>query len=445
MRLSFFLTIVCFLIPIGLLPGQEISSVSTSDSLLSFARRQAVLKDYSSSIQAYRQYLEGHGTDNDVRNELARTFAWSGQYDSALVQYELVLGTDSQNFDARYGICQTLAWKGNLKRAISESDSLVLHFRGNIDALLLSAKLHERDKDFVHSLIMNRQVLDEDPENVQAMIGVCDALESLERSGEAYAEIEKFRKRTRNNDEVEAMYRRLSPKALNQVFLRYQNESFDVKGRSDFRTFEAQGYRTFRNDLTVFVQFDAYRRFDQNDQSVGAGVYYVPAVQQSLYGYVLVSPDPKVTSNVDASLEYEYGFSTPSSVFLGYRLLTFKTETAHIVSPGFMWRPTPLFELRPRIFLTRAVVGKTTSYAYLVRASYEGWSSIEPYLYYSVGNEAYRAVTLDNVESSHSWSLTFGAKLEATRQIVVRANYQYLNRIGQFREMSFDIGLGFLW
>lgn len=90
-------------------------------------------------------------------------------------------------------------------------------------------------------------------------------------------------------------------------------------------------------------------------------------------------------------------------------------------------------------------MARATSYAFLVRASYEGWDDVVPYVFYSVGTEAYRGVTLDNIEASHSWSLTGGAKLVATSHIIVRVNYQYLNRIGKFRESSFDVGLGYLW
>ncbi len=442
MRFPILLEVLLLLLPCALIVGQDATS---ADSLLAVARKQAALKDYPASIQAYRSYLLNRRTDNDVRNELARTLAWNGQYDEALTQYDSVLQSDAPNFDARYGKCQTLAWRGNLPQAISESDTLVVRFRGNIDALLLSALLHARGKDFDRSLERNRLVLTEDPDNVEAMIGECLALEGLGKNDEAYAEISRFRERKKGNAEIEKIYESLSPKPRNQLFVRFQNESFDVAGRRDFRTFEAQAYRALQENLTMFVQFDSYRRFDRDDQSVGAGIYYTPASGQSLFGYALVSPNPRVTSSVDASLEYEYGFTPSSSAILDYRLLAFKTETAHIFSPGFMWQPGSAFELRPRAYITRTVLSKTTSYAFLVRASYEGWDAIEPFLYYSVGTEAFRGVTLDNIESAHSWSLTGGAKVMATNRIIVRVNYEYLNRIGQFRESSFDVGVGYLW
>ncbi len=445
MRWTVLFVVFTFLTSHCPLLGQAASTTVRPDSLLSLARKQAALKEYAASIRSYHSYLGEFGTDNDVRNELARTLAWSGQFDSALTQYDLIRRVDPLNFDALYGRCQTLGWRGDLKEAVAESDTLVSRYRGNVDALLLSAQLHARAGDFRRSLELNTMVNREDPENVPALLGMCAALEALGRPDEAREKVGKFREHNSRNGEVEALYQRLSPRPLNQVFVRFQNESFDVQGRSDFRTVEAQGYRALRSDLTVFLQFDSYRRFDQDDQAIGVGAYYSPGSGQSLYGYVLVSPDPRVTSTVDASLEYEHTLTMASSAFLDYRLLSFKSETAHILSPGFMWRPIPVIELRPRVYIDRTVIGKTTSTAFVLRTSYEGWDTIEPYLFYSIGNEAYRGVTLDNVESTQSWSITGGAKIMATRQIVVRVNYQYLIRISSFKEMSFDLGMGFLW
>ena len=438
-------TAVFLILPCFFAFGQDSLSHLSPDSLLSAARKNRSLNDISTSILAYRQYLENHPNDIDVRNELARTFAWDAQYDSALATYDEVLRSNSRNFDACFGRCQTLAWKGDYQVALQETDTLLLHFPGNIDALLLAARLHKGNRDFVRALELYHQVFAEDDQNIQAMLGLCAALLGMGKVREAYDEILAFRVRASGNEEIEKLYRELSPKPRNQLFLRFQDEHFDAQGRNDFRTIEVQYYRTLASDLTIFAQGDSYRRFDQDDQSVGAGVYYTVGSQESLYGYILASPNPQATSRLDALVEYEHGLSGSTLTFVSYRVLAFKTETAHTLSPGFTWSAIRPFELRPRVFISRTIIGKTTSYAFLMQATYNESEVLVPYLFYSVGNEAYRGVTLDNIESAHSWSITFGAKLVVSTQIIFRANYQYLNRIGQFRENSFDLGLGYLW
>src|SRR5512146_2285742 len=101
MHFRHYLLAFCFVLPWCFLMGQGTSSAVSPDSLLVAARKQSALKEFPASILSYRQYLESRSFDNDVRNELARTFAWNGQFDSALTQYDEVLRRDSQTFDAR--------------------------------------------------------------------------------------------------------------------------------------------------------------------------------------------------------------------------------------------------------------------------------------------------------------------------------------------------------
>lgn len=439
------LVAIFFILPCFVAVGQDTSTRHSADSLLTEARTHLLRKEYTASIPCYEQYLRIHPSDKDVRNELARAFAWDTQYDSALVTYDAVLLVSPTNFDARYGRCQTLVWNQEQRAALLEADTLMIRFPGNIDVLLLAGRLHFWNKDFARSLELNRQVLTEDEENVPALIGACAALQAMGKGNEAYLEVSNFREHVRENGEIEKLFEQLSPPPRNQVYLRVQNEHFNVANRSDFRTIEAQYYRTIRSDLTIFAQADAYRRFDQNDQSLGCGAYYTITHDESLYGYILATPNPKVTSNVDALVEYERVLSQSISAFASYRMLAFRTETAHAISPGFIWNVRPVFELKPRLFIVRTIVGKTTSYAFSAQASYTGSEDVVPYVFYSVGNEAYRGVTLDNVVSAHSWSITVGGKLMLTSRIAVRASYQYLNRIGQLQENSVDVGLGYFW
>lgn len=393
----------------------------------------------------FKNYLQRQPGDDDVRNELARTFSWNGEYDSALAMYARILQKNRNNFDARFGTSQVLAWIKDYPGAIREATELYLMFPRNIDLLLFLGKLHFWNGDYTQSLELYQRGIAVDDNNEESLIGKCMVLRQLGRSSEAFEEIRKTRDRFPRNAAIEQLFEELTPRPRNQMFFRYQNEAFDVPDRTDHRTFQAQYYRTLNQTLTVYAELDAYRRFDRSDQSMGIGAYYTPDDRQSLYGYCLVSPDPTVTSSVDAALQYTRTLSGVFSGSIAYRLLNFKTETAHIVTPGIMMSILPGLDFAPRLYVSRTVVTRVTSYAFATQMAYEGLGAFSPSLYYTVGNEAYRGITLDNVESSDSWSVGAGGKYTIGKTIVLKASYQYLNRIGYFRDNSLEIGVGYFW
>ena len=425
--------------------AQDSLASRSPDQLLMDARQSVAAKLYAPSIACYREYLQRRPDDDDVRNELARTYSWNSEYDSALSVYAVVLARNKNNFDARLGRCRVLSWKKEYDPALRESDELLRRFPRNVELLNFAASLRLITHDFGTSLELYNRSLAMEAEDLDAMLGRCRALVGLGRSEEAFNGIRNTRLRYPSNTEVGQLYELLKPKPKNQIFVRYQDEQFDVQGRSDHRTLQAQYYRTMAANLTVYVEGDALRRFDQNDASFGAGAYYSLSDRQTVFGYCLLSPDPKVTSTVDASVEFEQVLHRSLSVFAAYRLLDFKSEQAHIIAPGIQWSFAQAFELRPRVFISRTAQTRKTSSAFAVQFSYDGWEKLTPSIFYTVGNEAYRGETLDNVESSDSWSLTVTIKYMLADWLAIRGNYQYLNRIGFFRENSVDLGLGTYW
>jgi YaiO family outer membrane protein len=379
-----------------------------------------------------------------VRNELAKTYSWDGQYDSALAEYDAVIQDDRENLDAHLGRCQVLAWKHEYEDALREVGILTFLAPMNIEVYLLAGKINAWNNDFNHSLEMYEKALTLDRLNAEALIGKCHALEGLGKPVEAFSEIGDALRLLPNNALIQEAYEQMTPRPKNQVFVGFQNENFDVAYRTDHRAFTAQYYRTLRSDLTLYAEFAQYRRFDQDEHSIGLGAYYSPGSDQSLYGYVLLSPSAKVVARTDASIEYTHELGRLLSAFIDYRLLAFENETANIVSPGVVWTIPSSFELKPRMFISRTIRPRATSYAFSIQGTYTGWEGFTPYFFYAVGNEAY-LLEIDQVELSYSWSLTFGCKFPIGKQIVVRANCQYLNRIGQFHANTVDVGVGYSW
>jgi YaiO family outer membrane protein len=444
-RLRLLFLVLVTVVPWFLSVGQSVISADSLNATLTQARTYVQQKTYADAITLYRRYLLIKPTDDDVRNELAKTYSWNSQYDSALAQYEIVLRNNRGNFDAHFGTCQVLAWKHDFPDALKELETLFILSPQNIDVLLLAGKIHAWDNEFAQSLEMYQKVLALDGLNEEALLGKSSALEALGQREEAYATITDARTRLPQSAAIEKLYEELSPRPKNQVYVNFQDEHFDIAERSDHRTFTAQYYRTMRTDLTLYAEFDRYRRFDQNDQSFGIGTYWTIADRQSLYAYCLVSPDPKVTSTVDCSVELTQGVTAPLDAFLAYRYLHFTAETAHILSPGVSLGIVPGIVIQPRMYISRTVVARTTSIAYALHVTWEMSGTVSPFFYYAVGNEAYRGVTLDNVESSESWSMTIGTKYVVSNTLTFTVGYQYLNRIGLFRSNALSVGGGYYW
>lgn len=419
-----------------------------TDSLqefLSVARMRIQVKEYAQAIPWYQQYLLKVPGDDDVRNELARAYAWSESYDSALAEYDEVLGRSPNNFDARYGKAQVLGWQHKYDDALTEIDTLLLVAPANTDVFLLSGRIRSWNNDFQNSLVMYQKALAQDSLNEEAWVGACRARWALGEEEESSQEVQEARRRLPSSSAIERLSEELVPRPKNQVYVGYEDENFDVAYRSDHRTYTGQYYRTLTAGLTLYAEVDGYRRFDQDDQSFGLGTYWTIAHGQSLYAYCLVSPNPKVASTVDFSAEYTHAVGGPFDVFLAYRVLAFTTETAHIVSPGISWRMPGGITIRPRVYVSRTVIARTTSVGYAVQLVAEELGSIRPFLYYSVGNEAYRGITLDNVESSDSWSVSVGARIQVSRGLTLTGAYQYLNRISAFRSNALTVGAGYSW
>jgi YaiO family outer membrane protein len=425
--------------------SQAPASRDSLKRMLSQAREYSLQKNYGDALQLYSRYLQQIPIDNDVRNEFAKVLSWKSEFDSSLAQYDVVIRRNPNNFDAHFGRCQVLAWKHDYQNAARELELLSNLSPGNIDVYLLGGRINSWSRDYNQSLVLYQKALALDGLNEEALAGKCRALQGMGKKDEAFAAIVEARKRFPRNAEIEQLYLQLTPAPQNQIYAKFQNEAFDVQGRSDHRTISVQYYRSVLSGLTAYAEFDAYHRFDQNDQSVGLGAYYTINSKQSLFGYALVSLDPKVTSALDLLVEYSHRLQARVSGTLAYRLIDFKSETVHIIAPGFSWNAFEGLSVNPKMYVSRTVITKTTSYAFAVQMLYEQIGRLTPFVYYAVGNEAYRGVTLDNVESSDSWSLTVGARYVITNWLAVRANYQYLNRIGNFRENSLDVGLGYYW
>ncbi len=424
---------------------QDSLSQRSPEDLLNLARQARSQEQFGNSILYYRSYLSVHPQDDDVLNELARTYSWNAEYDSALANYGIVLSRNQNNFDAQFGRCQVLAWKKQFAEAMQEADRLIGLYPRSIDLLLLAANIRMATGEFGQAVDVYQRILTMESDNLDARIGRCRALYNEGNGEQAYDEAVALYREYPETETVEELYQSVVPKPRNQIFVRYQNESFDVAGRTDHNTFQVQYYRMLSGQLTAYLEGDAFHRFDQNDRSFGAGAYYSFGFRQSLYGYCLVTPNPKVTSSVDASIEYSRFLSGFFSASVAYRLINFTTETAHVVSPSLSWSFPGSIELTPRVFISRTVKAKATSTALGISFSYNRGGLFTPYVYYAVGNEAYRGVTLDNVESSASWSISVGGKFALASSVDLRADYQYINRIAVFHENSLDMSLGVHW
>jgi YaiO family outer membrane protein len=231
----------------------------------------------------------------------------------------------------------------------------------------------------------------------------------------------------------------------NELIVFGLNGSFDDYPRSADRTLSLQYYYTASPSAKIFVEAGTHRRFEANDQSVGGGFYYNLDRQNSFYGYGMVGINADQIPLVDITGEYTRLLVPRVTAGIGYRYARFKDETVHMALPSFTLYTFPRWTLASRFYLSYIQSTGDVRFSYLLRVSYDVSERFVPMLWYSVGSEAYRGGTIDEVRSAYSWSLGAGGKFELNRWLRLRFGYEYLYRIEVFHQHTLTVSFSVLW
>ena len=236
-----------------------------------------------------------------------------------------------------------------------------------------------------------------------------------------------------------------SPSPHNEFLLFFQNSSFTDPSRTDHRTVSAEYYYAADPRLKLFGSAIFSRKFDNNDRAAGLGVYFSPDRENSLYGFLAVGFSPRVIPKIDLTAEYTHLLADRLAGIIGYRTVSFTSESVQMLIPGLTFYEVPRWTFTPKVFVAKLSSDSEMKATLFLHVTYDLSESVMPELYYSVGSEAYRAGSVDYLASSHAWGITIGGKVSLSTAFRVRVHYQHVVRVGLFEENGVDAALSFLW
>lgn len=157
------------------------------------------LKEYDDSISEYEKALAIKPDDLEIKEKLAKVYTWKKDYQKAEDLYKDILKENPQNLDAHASLSQILIWSkryteaiGYIKLALSKKEDLKLRFLYG-QALLFSGRSQEAQEAL-------KDVIAQDPENIEAKTYLADALSYNKKFDEA---ISLYKEALREREDLE--------------------------------------------------------------------------------------------------------------------------------------------------------------------------------------------------------------------------------------------------
>jgi YaiO family outer membrane protein len=235
------------------------------------------------------------------------------------------------------------------------------------------------------------------------------------------------------------------PAQRHEVVLMVLYGNFGAYPRSDDRIASAQYYHTAGSTLKLFGEAGSSTRFGRTDFPFGAGAYWKAGQKDYLYAYLLFAVNPAVVANADLTAEYTRVLVKALTGSLGYRLMIFPRETVHIVIPALDLYAIPRWTITGRAYLSTLASASSVQTAFLARAAYDWSDRFTTIVTASAGSEAYRAGSLQDFGTSHSWSAGIGLKIQLSGPFRLRVGYDYIRRSGVFKEDQLTLSTSYMW
>ena len=119
-----------------------------------------------------------------------------GQYREAIVHYQRLLQTDPDNAEYRLRLASSYESQGDLERAEEHADKILAKHSMDVSALLLMARIRERQDDWKTAKDLYKRVIRADADVTEAHLGLGQALMQLGDETAADAEFSEFRRLT---------------------------------------------------------------------------------------------------------------------------------------------------------------------------------------------------------------------------------------------------------
>lgn len=243
---------------------------------------------HAEATTLYRAVLAGHPEDQDIRLALAQVLSWQKQFDEAHGLYEEVLQADATRVEARRGLAEVAHWRGDRSEALSRYEALL-------------AETH--DPAIEQQL---RAVKSELLVSPRAVVG--QGLAGLRLPYRDYAKIG------------------------------YSHYSY-TKNQPDERDVLFEIAKPWGNQ-TVVLRVEPMNRFGFHDTPVSAELY--SPLWQRAWGYIAAqgtinpnfSPNYSVVGEVAQGLGGLHASLAPIELSFGYRRLNYRQDDIDLLMPG---------------------------------------------------------------------------------------------------------------
>ncbi|TDH38119.1 tetratricopeptide repeat protein [Pseudohoeflea suaedae] len=385
----------------------------------------------------YRRALAADPGNTDALVGLGLVLAVNGDPDEAQRLFLRTLDIAPSYIDARAGLLRLALARDDVPGARGIVDDLSVAERENADIAVLAGRLLMREHSYRQARDMFQSVLERDPSNADALIGLGDAQQALGQYSSSRATFEKARALDPGSQAVlDRMTLADQPNWRLDLGTEYSTLSGDRPSWTD--TIAAASYR-LRPDTTLTVSGRLATRGDVEDVQLGLRVDHRFSTIVSAHGGISVTPDgdflPDAT--IAGGLRIDIPTDTSVSPFLDVDLRhdRYSADSITTLAPGVGVQLGTRVTLYGRWIHSASQSGATAD-GYLVRADVNPFDRLGFFVGYSDAPEIDSAALID----TQTWFV--GASLDLAEGLAFRINYSNESRTA-FDRKTVGAGLSY--
>ncbi|MCP2619815.1 YaiO family outer membrane beta-barrel protein [Candidatus Aminicenantes bacterium AC-334-K16] len=431
-----------FVIFLVLILGTPLISLAHSIDKKQLARQALQRQDYQQVISICQRELQKNPNDYDYNFLLARAEGYRGNWDKSLEIINSLLEIYHQNLDLLLFRARLLGWKGEYTKAQQSFEEILQLEPNNLSAWLGLVDLALWQHKYNEALAICQKLQPQFSEEPKVYFKLAQSYYHLGRLDYARQYIQQALKYEPANEEFRQLLR------LTAVGFRRENEirySFELMAFNDHRT----PYQTHSLTLELglprkkgafLLIAQQTRRFNRNDASFGAELYYNlrPGTYTHL-NFHLGSPAiyfPRSTYHA----EIYQSVLRQGEISLGFRQYNFKAQSSLVYtgSAGVYWGRFFSFL---RWFFNQENGGQSWAWFTQTRLYFSSTN----YLFFGFGrgSRPFEVVTIEDWLTRKSSLLLGGLNWTIAHQLHLRSQFTYREDEGGVRRYTVFASLGY--
>jgi YaiO family outer membrane protein len=397
------------------------------DKLLRLAYEHQRSGNFTIAKSLCRQILNEYPHYVDARNLYARIIGYEGNYSEAIIQYDSALVYSSDNEDARFGKARVLAWGDHYDASISILESLVKERPTEITYLSELAKVRLWKGDVVQSYREFEKAYSLDTTSLDVIRGAARSANTLKLKDQRLVWYQRLLGLIPFDPEAQYEIRRLLFGATNELQVQLSTETFSPSITESHTSLGGEYYLEVAKDWKPFVHINRMRKFGQSETRFGGGAYGLLSYGAGFFGQILVSPSATVIPQVDLAFEFSRSLVDRVEGIFAYRYMSFAVSKVFLLIPGFTYYLNDRLWITSKIYLGKASEGAASS-TILSSAFFRPNPTTMIRLAAFLGDEAFRATTLDEIVLYRSSGFQGSVKYRFTENLGIEGLYQFTTR-----------------